>query len=225
MHIEPGLSRLIQSHSRREGGCGELGKPIRSDERCPQPFELQIQMRCSLSVRDVKRRGAAQNPRANPHGHLALGSSGARTVVWWLFRPACFMPMHPESKIRTAHSPITSEFPSSRLQRTACFQHTQVSRSARRRLTSRLHERARHVFPQGTVHSSLIIMEDAFSKKAIFGLRSQRRSCISRILIDAAPWREQWGVRHDLYARIRESPFAHRLRELAGDRVKQGVSF
>ena len=118
MHIEPGLSRLIQSHSRREGGCGELGKPIRSDERCPQPFELQIQMRCSLSVRDVKRRGAAQNPRANPHGHLALGSSGARTVVWWLFRPACFMPMRPESKIRTAHSPITSEFPSSRLQRT-----------------------------------------------------------------------------------------------------------
>ena len=45
-------------------------------ERCPQPFELQ--MRCSLSVRGVKPRREARNPRANPHEPLApLGQGWA----------------------------------------------------------------------------------------------------------------------------------------------------
>jgi len=67
---------------------------------------------------------------------------------------------------------------------------------ARHRSTSRLHERARHVWRQGTVHSSLwCLLEGHF--------RSQ--SCISRILIDATPpWHEQWSVRHDSYARMGE---------------------
>ena len=83
MLFEPGLARKIQSHFRREGGCGEPRKPIRSYERCPQPFELQ--MRCSLYVRDVKLRGAARNPRANPHEHsIPLGqgwSSGGCSAL------------------------------------------------------------------------------------------------------------------------------------------------
>ena len=73
----------------------------------------------------------------------------------------------------------------------------QVSRSARRRSTSRLHERARHVWRRGIVKRLLRYrLEGHF--------RSQ--SFISRILIDATPWHEQWGVRHDLYARMRELP-------------------
>ena len=84
IHFKPGLAHKIQSHFRREGGCGELRQPIRPYEKFPQPFEFQ--MRCSLSVRDVKPRGAARNPRANPHEHsVPLGhgwpSGGCSALV------------------------------------------------------------------------------------------------------------------------------------------------
>ena len=71
----------------------------------------------------------------------------------------------------------------------------QVARSARRRSTSRLHERARHVWRRGTVHSSLgCLLEGHF--------RSQ--SCNTRIFVDATPWLGKGGARHDLYVRMRE---------------------
>ena len=127
----------------RGGGCGELRKPIRSYERSPQPFELQ--MRFSLYVRGVKLRGAARNPKPaheartpiGPHG-WTLGPFGARMAVWWLFRrPSLFhAPRAPNRKPGPLISPSLSFPPRD------CNEllPAQVPRSsARCRSTSRLH--------------------------------------------------------------------------------------
>ena len=47
---EPGLARLIQSHFRREGGCGELGKPNRPDERCPNHSNSKCAALCTCGT-------------------------------------------------------------------------------------------------------------------------------------------------------------------------------
>ena len=117
--------------------------PIRSNEkRCPQPFELQ--MRCSLYVRDVKLRGAARNPRANPHEHsISLGqgwSSGGCSALVSCAPNRKSGPLIPSLSFPHDCNDLLP---------------AQVARSARRRSTSRLHERARHVWRRGTVHSSL----------------------------------------------------------------------
>ena len=107
-------------------------------------------MRCSLYVRDVKLRGAAQNPRANPHvNSIPLGqgwsSGGCSALV------SCFM--RPESKTWTPH-PI-SEFPS-RLQRTASSTGTSISAAPIDLAAARTCSAATyHVWRQGAVHSSL----------------------------------------------------------------------
>ena len=142
--FEPGLARLIQSHFRREGGCGELGKPNRSsDERWPKPFELQ--MRCSLYVRDVKLRGEARNPRANLHEHsISLGqgwSSGGCSALVSCAPNRKSGPLIPS--LGFPHDFCNGLLPA------------QVPRPARRRSTSRLHERPRLVWRRGTVYSSL----------------------------------------------------------------------
>ena len=145
--------------------CGELTEPIRSYERCPQPFDPQVRL-LSVSA-GTSLQGAARNPRANPHEHsISLGqgwsSNGCPPLV------SCapnrkFGPLIPSLSFPP---PLTKVLPA------------QVARSARRRSTSRLHERSRHVWRRGTVHSSLwCLLEGHF----------RSLSCISRILIDATP--------------------------------------
>ena len=74
----------------------------------------------------------------------------------------------------------------------------QVPRSARRRSTSRLHERARHVWRRGTVHSSLWCLLEGYFRSLSTELHLKDFDrCV-------ALGHEQWGVRHDLYARVRE---------------------
>ena len=140
--FERSLARKIQSHFWREGGCEELWKPIKSYERCPQPFKLQ--MRCFLYVRDVKLRGAARNPCANPHEHsIPLGQG------WSSGGCSALVSCAPNQKFGPLISSLSFPHDCNELLP------AQVGRSARRRSTSRLHERARHVWRQGTVHSSL----------------------------------------------------------------------
>ena len=120
----------------------ESSGSLRSYERCPQPFELQ--MRCSLYVRGVKPRGAARNPRANPHAHsIPLGQGWSSGGCSALVSCAPNQKSGPLIPSLSFPPPLTKVLPA------------QVARSARRRSTSRLHERARHVWRRGTVHSSL----------------------------------------------------------------------
>ena len=71
----------------------------------------------------------------------------------------------------------------------------QVARAARSWATSQMARRVEHAPRRGIVKRLL--------RYALEG-HFRSLSCISRILIDAAPWHEQWGVRHDLYARMGE---------------------
>ena len=145
--------------------CGELIEPIRSDERCPQPIDPQVRL-LSVSA-GASLQGAARNPRANPHEHsISLGqgwSSGGCSALVSCAPNRKSGPLIPSLSFPP---PLTKVLPA------------QVARSARRRSTSRLHERARHVWRRGIVKRLLRYrLEGHF--------RSQ--SFISRILIDAAP--------------------------------------
>ena len=145
--------------------CGELTEPIRSYERCPQPFDPQVRL-LSVSA-GTSLQGAARNPRANPHEHsISLGqgwSSGGCSALVSCAPNRKSGPLIPSLSFPHDCNDLLP---------------AQAPRSARRRSTSRLHERARHVWRRGTVHSSLgCLLEGHF--------RSQ--SFISRILIDATP--------------------------------------
>jgi len=144
---------------------GELIEPIGSYERCPQPFEPQVRL-LSVSA-GASLQGAARNPRANPHEHsISLGqgwSSGGCSALVSCAPNRKSGPLIPSLSFPP---PLTKVLPA------------QVARSARRRSTSRLHERARHVWRRGIVKRLLRYrLEGHF--------RSQ--SFISRILIDATP--------------------------------------
>ena len=131
----------------------------------PQPFDPQVRL-LSVSA-GTSLQGAARNPRANPHEHsISLGqgwsSGGCSALV------SCAPNRKSGPLIPSLSFPLqlTKVLPA------------QVARSARRRSTSRLHERARHVWRRGIVKRLLRYrLEGHF--------RSQ--SFISRILIDATP--------------------------------------
>ena len=145
--------------------CGELIKPSRSYERCPQLTQPQVRL-LSVSA-GTSLQGAARNPRANPHEHsISLGqgwsSGGCSALV------SCAPNRKSGPLIPSPSFPLNCND----------MLPAQVPRSARRRSTSRLHERARHVWRRGTVKRLLRYRPEGH-------FRSQ--SSISRILIDAAP--------------------------------------
>ena len=144
--------------------CGELRKPIRSHERCPQPIDPQVP---PLRLCGDVSAGSSAKP-ARERG-LSLDPYRSRTPVRCFVAP-CLMPFDANFRplIPSLSFPpqLTKVLPA------------QVARSARRRSTSRLHERARHVWRRGIVKRLLRYrLEGHF--------RSQ--SFISRILIDATP--------------------------------------
>ena len=145
--------------------CGELIEPIRSDERCPQPIDPQVRL-LSVSA-GTSLQGAARNPRANAGCHsIPIGQEPRSGASWHLV--SCH-----STRISGPLIPSLS-FPPQLIK----VLPAQVARSARRRSTSRLHERARHVWRRGIVKRLLRYrLEGHF--------RSQ--SFISRILIDATP--------------------------------------
>ena len=144
--------------------CGELRKPSRSYERCPQPIDPQVP---PLRLCGDVSAGSSAKP-ARERG-LSLDPYRSRTPVRCFVAP-CLMPF--DAKIRPLIPSLS--FPP---QLTKVLP-AQVARSARRRSTSRLHERARHVWRRGIVKRLLRYrLEGHF--------RSQ--SFISRILIDATP--------------------------------------
>ena len=123
--------------------CGELIEPIGSHERCPQPIDPQVRL-LSVSA-GTSLQGAARNPRANPHEHsISLGQG------WSSGGCSALVSCAPNRKSGPLIPSLSFPPPLAK-----CFQPRQVARSARRRSTSRLHERARHVWRRGTVHSSL----------------------------------------------------------------------
>ena len=147
--------------------CGELIEPIGSHERYPQLSTPKCASSPSLRGR-LCSQGAARNPRANPHEHsISLGQGWSPGGCSALVSCAPNRKSGPLIPSLSFPPPLTKVLPAA-----------QVARSARRRSTSRLHERACHVWRRGTVHSSLgCLLEGHF--------RSQ--SFISRILIDATP--------------------------------------
>ena len=145
--------------------CGELRKPIRIPREVPatnRPPGRLLSVSAGASLQ-----GAARNPRANPHEHsISLGqgwSSGGCSALVSCAPNRKSGPLIPSLSFPPQ---LTKVLPA------------QVARSARRRSTSRLHERARHVWRRGIVKRLLRYrLEGHF--------RSQ--SFISRILIDATP--------------------------------------
>ena len=115
-------------------------EPIGSYERGRQPTDPQVRL-LSVSA-GASLQGAARNPRANPHENsISLGqgwSSGGCSALVSCAPNRKSGPLIPSLSFPP---PLTKVLPA------------QVARSARRRSTLRLHERARQVWRRGTVHS------------------------------------------------------------------------
>ena len=141
--------------------------------------------RCLLSVSaGASLQGAARNPRAKPHEHsTSLGqgwSSGGCSALVSCAPNRKSGPLIPSLSFPP---PLKKVLPA------------QVARSARRRSTSRLHERARYVWRRGIVKRLLRYRLEGHFRSL---------SCKTRICNVCDALTEQWGVRHDLYARMRE---------------------
>ena len=115
-----------------------------SYERCPQLTQPQVRL-LSVSA-GTSLQGAARNPRSNPHEHsIPLGQGWSSGGCSALVSCATNRKSGPLILIPSLIFPhdCNDLLPA------------RVPRPARRRSTSRLHERARHVWRRGTVHSSL----------------------------------------------------------------------
>ena len=104
----------------------------------PATFDPQVRL-LSVSA-GASLQGAARNPRANPHEHsISVGqgrSSGGCSALVSCAPNRKSGPLIPSLSFPHDCNDLLPE---------------QVPRSARRRSTSRLHERARHVWRRGTV--------------------------------------------------------------------------
>ena len=118
--------------------CGELIEPIRSYERCPQPFDPQVRL-LSVSA-GTSLQGAARNPRANPHEHsISLGqgwSPGGCSALGSCAPNRKSGPLIPS--LSFAHA-LTKVLPA------------QVARAARSWATSQMARRVEHAPRRGIV--------------------------------------------------------------------------
>ena len=126
-----------------------------------------------------------RNPRANPHEHsIPLGQEPRSGTFWHL--ASCHStrisgPLIPPRGF--PHALMTKVPPA------------QVARAARSCATSQLVRRVEHATRRGIVKRLLRYRPEGHFRTL---------SCKTRICNVAAPWHKQWGVPHDLYARMRE---------------------